>query len=86
VPPGPRRRPPNWPTSARTTTSLSPQAGTLLYTLTRAIRPETIIEFGTSYGISTLYLAAARANLDQAGVGDAVTMSGRLRGLAHAAS
>ena len=75
---------------------LSPEAGTLLYALARAIRPETVVEFGTSYGISTLYLAAAvtdngtgrvlttelsnkkaaaaRANLDEAGVGDAVTI------------
>jgi predicted O-methyltransferase YrrM len=71
---------------------ISPEAGTLLYTLARAIRPDTIVEFGTSYGISTLYraaavtgnatttelstkkAAAARANLDQAGVGDTVTI------------
>jgi predicted O-methyltransferase YrrM len=75
---------------------ISAEAGKLLYALTRAIRPETVVEFGTSYGISTLYLAAAvtdngtghvlttelskkkaaaaRANLDEAGVGDAVTI------------
>jgi predicted O-methyltransferase YrrM len=75
---------------------ISAQAGTLLYALGRAIRPRTIVEFGTSYGISTVYLAAAvtdngtghvfttelsvkkataaRANLDEAGVGDAVTI------------
>jgi predicted O-methyltransferase YrrM len=75
---------------------ISAEAGRLLYALTRAIRPQTVVEFGTSYGISTLYLAAAvtdnaaghvfttelsqkkaaaaRANLDQAGVGDAVTI------------
>jgi predicted O-methyltransferase YrrM len=34
-------------------------AGKLLYALVRAIRPETIVEFGTSFGISTTYLAAA---------------------------
>jgi predicted O-methyltransferase YrrM len=73
---------------------ISAEAGKLLYALVRAIRPETVVEFGTSYGISTLYLAAAvndngtgrvittelskkkvaaaRANLDEAGVGDAV--------------
>jgi len=38
---------------------ISAAAGNLLYALTRAIRPETVVEFGTSYGISTLYLAAA---------------------------
>jgi len=75
---------------------ISAEGGKLLYSLTRAIRPKTVVEFGTSYGISTLYLAAAatdngtghvfttelskkkaaaaRANLDEAGVGDAVTI------------
>jgi predicted O-methyltransferase YrrM len=75
---------------------ISAEAGQLLYALARAIRPDTVVEFGTSYGISTLYLAAAvadngaghvfttelskkkaaaaRANLDAAGVGDAVTI------------
>jgi predicted O-methyltransferase YrrM len=38
---------------------ISPRGGDLLYTLTRAIRPATVIEFGTSFGISTIYLAAA---------------------------
>jgi predicted O-methyltransferase YrrM len=33
-----------------------------LYALARAIRPETVIEFGTSFGISTIYLAAAVAD------------------------
>ena len=75
---------------------ISAEAGKLLYALTRAIRPETVVEFGTSFGISTIYLAAAvtdngtghvlttelsarkaeaaRSNLQQAGVGDAVTI------------
>ncbi|HEX4060643.1 MAG TPA: class I SAM-dependent methyltransferase [Streptosporangiaceae bacterium] len=35
------------------------EAGQLLYALTRAIRPRTVVEFGTSFGISTIYLAAA---------------------------
>jgi len=38
---------------------ISPEGGDLLYILVRARRPNTIIEFGTSYGISTIYLAAA---------------------------
>jgi predicted O-methyltransferase YrrM len=38
---------------------ISAEAGQLLYALVRAIRPETIVEFGTSFGISTIYLAAA---------------------------
>ena len=38
---------------------VSAEAGQLLYLLARAIRPRTVVEFGTSYGISTIYLAAA---------------------------
>jgi predicted O-methyltransferase YrrM len=38
---------------------ISARGGTLLYTLIRAARPETVVEFGTSFGISTIYLAAA---------------------------
>jgi predicted O-methyltransferase YrrM len=41
---------------------ISPQAGDLLYILVRAKRPNTVIEFGASYGISTIYLAAAIAD------------------------
>jgi predicted O-methyltransferase YrrM len=32
---------------------ISPQGGDLLYILVRARRPNTVIEFGMSYGIST---------------------------------
>ncbi len=75
---------------------ISAEAGTLLYALIRASRPETVVEFGTSFGISTIYLAAAvtdngtghvlttelsgkkvaaaGANLREAGVGAAVTI------------
>jgi predicted O-methyltransferase YrrM len=75
---------------------ISPDAGRLLYALVRAIRPETVVEFGTSFGISTIYLAAAvtdngtgqvittelsskkaaaaRANLQEAGVAGPVTV------------
>jgi predicted O-methyltransferase YrrM len=38
---------------------VSPDAGRLLYALARACRPETVVEFGTSFGISTIHLAAA---------------------------
>jgi predicted O-methyltransferase YrrM len=38
---------------------IDPDAGRLLYSLIRATRPETVVEFGTSFGISTLHLAAA---------------------------
>lgn len=38
---------------------ISADAGRLLYTLVRAVKPKTVVEFGMSFGISTLYLAAA---------------------------
>jgi predicted O-methyltransferase YrrM len=38
---------------------LTPAAGRLAYLTGRAIRARRIIEFGTSFGVSTLYLAAA---------------------------
>jgi len=75
---------------------ISARGGDLLYALVRASRPTTVVEFGTSFGISTLYLAAAvadngtgrvfgtelnpakvtaaRANLDEAGLGDRVSI------------
>src|SRR3954451_15670150 len=75
---------------------ISARGGDLLYSLVRASRPETVVEFGTSYGISTLYLgaavadngagrvystelsatkiAAATANLAEAGLGEHVTI------------
>lgn len=75
---------------------ISAASGDLLYSLVRASRPTTVVEFGTSYGISTTYLAsavadngfghvyttelsavkvaAARSNVDEAGLGDRVTI------------
>jgi predicted O-methyltransferase YrrM len=38
---------------------LTPAAGRLAYLIARAIQARRIVEFGTSFGISTLYLAAA---------------------------
>jgi predicted O-methyltransferase YrrM len=38
---------------------VSPNVGRLLYALVRACRPETVVEFGASFGISTIHLAAA---------------------------
>lgn len=38
---------------------VTPEAGRLLYALVRATRPGTVVEFGTSLGISALHLAAA---------------------------
>lgn len=39
--------------------AVSPETGRLLYMLARAGRTRAIVEFGTSFGISTLHLAAA---------------------------
>lgn len=49
---------------------VSREAGVLLYSLARARRARTIVEFGTSFGISTIYLAAA---LRDAGGGQLIT-------------
>lgn len=38
---------------------ISRDAGTLMYSLIRAASPQTVVEFGMSYGISTIHLAAA---------------------------
>ena len=38
---------------------VTPEAGRLLYSLVRATRPATIVEFGMSFGISALQLASA---------------------------
>lgn len=38
---------------------VSRNTGTLLYLLARSIKAKTIVEFGTSFGISTLHLASA---------------------------
>lgn len=38
---------------------VSPEGGRLLYTLIRASRPSAVVEFGASFGISTIYLGAA---------------------------
>ena len=39
--------------------AVSPETGTMLYMLARATKAHTIVEFGTSFGVSTLHLAAA---------------------------
>ena len=38
---------------------VSRDGGRLLYALTRSTRPRAVVEFGTSFGISTIHLAAA---------------------------
>ena len=47
---------------------VSPEGGRLLYTLIRAARPATVVEFGTSFGISTIHLAAAVRDNGSGGV------------------
>ena len=49
---------------------ITPDVGRLLYVLTRSRRPQIVVEFGTSYGISGIHLAAA---LRDAGRGRLVT-------------
>lgn len=39
--------------------AVSRETGTLLYMMARSSRTRTIVEFGTSFGISTLHLAVA---------------------------
>jgi predicted O-methyltransferase YrrM len=55
---------------------VSPEGGRLLYALARVARPETVVEFGASFGISTIYLAAG---VTDNGTGRVVTteLSGR---------
>jgi predicted O-methyltransferase YrrM len=38
---------------------VSPKQGKFLYSVARSIRAKRIVEFGTSFGVSTIYLAAA---------------------------
>lgn len=38
---------------------VTPEGGRLLYSLVRATRPTTVVEFGMSFGISAIHLAAA---------------------------
>jgi predicted O-methyltransferase YrrM len=49
---------------------ITPDVGRLLYILARSRKPEIIVEFGTSYGISGIHLAAA---LRDAGRGRLIT-------------
>src|SRR5690606_25015951 len=39
--------------------AIDPASGAFLYLLTRALGARTVVEFGTSYGVSTIYLALA---------------------------
>ena len=39
--------------------AVAPEFGSLLYTLARTSRAKTIVEFGLSFGVSTIFLASA---------------------------
>jgi len=63
---------------------VSRETGRLLYVLARAMRARTIVEFGTSFGISTLYLAAAvRDNGGGAVIGSELEPSKHTRASEH---
>jgi predicted O-methyltransferase YrrM len=65
---------------------VEPAAGRFLYLAARAIGARRIVEFGTSFGISTLYLAAAvRDNGGGEVIGTELEPSKRERALAHLA-
>jgi len=51
---------PEWRAAVRRThLAIEPRTGQLLYLLVRSRAPRTVVEFGTSFGVSTLHLAAA---------------------------
>jgi predicted O-methyltransferase YrrM len=65
---------------------VEPAAGRLLYVVARAIGARRIVEFGTSFGISTIYLAAAlRDNGGGRVVGTELQPNKRERAVAHLA-
>jgi predicted O-methyltransferase YrrM len=65
---------------------VEPDAGRFLYLAARAIGARRIVEFGTSFGISTIYLAAAvRDNGGGEVIGSELEPSKRERALAHLA-
>jgi predicted O-methyltransferase YrrM len=39
--------------------AVAPEVGRLLYSFVRALRPATVVEFGTSFGLSTIHIASA---------------------------
>jgi predicted O-methyltransferase YrrM len=63
---------------------VEPAAGRFLYLAARAIGARRVVEFGTSFGISTIYLAAAvRDNGGGAVIGSELEPSKRERARAH---
>lgn len=60
--------------------SVSPEAGLLLFSLVRNIRPRTVVEVGTFLGVSTIWMAAALEDIgdDPVVSGDAAGRVGHL--------
>ncbi|MGQ7287874.1 O-methyltransferase [Vreelandella venusta] len=63
--------------------AISPGQGALLYMLARACHARTIVEFGSSFGISTLYLAAAAEDNDGTVIGSEYYANKREHALAN---
>jgi predicted O-methyltransferase YrrM len=61
--------------------AVSPETGALLYMLARSTAARTVVEFGTSFGISTLHIAAA---LKDNGGGRLITTEFEPSKIAHA--
>jgi predicted O-methyltransferase YrrM len=61
--------------------AVSPETGALLYMLARSMNARNVVEFGTSFGISTLHLAAA---LQDNGGGRLITTEFEPSKIAHA--
>ncbi len=65
---------------------ISPEQGRLVYLVARTLGARNVVEFGTSFGISTLYLAAAvRDNGGGRVIGTEIEASKHARALAHIA-
>lgn len=63
---------------------VSPEQGQFLYLTARALGARTIVEFGTSFGISTIYLAAAvKDNGGGVVIGTEIEESKHAQALAH---
>ncbi|MEX2219161.1 MAG: class I SAM-dependent methyltransferase [Phycisphaerales bacterium] len=70
-----------WPASFPA--SFSPEAGLLLHSLVRNIRPRTVVEVGSFLGVSTIWMAAAMEASEKE-PGQAPVAPGQPRGIIHA--
>ena len=62
--------------------SMSPEAGLLLHSLVRNIRPRTVVEIGTFVGVSTIWMAAALEDASR-DPGRAPVAAGEREGIIH---